>query len=95
MQAICRSGVSSGPESLIRALHGFLADNKQKLSRDEDDLIAGPRSLALERYREERAAMARLVRLEREGELVPRDLVRQSIIKSFGNAPPPSRHRTL
>ncbi len=67
---------------VIRALHDFLADNKHKLARDDDDMLNGPASPALERYREERALMARLQRLEREGELLPRDLVRQSLSKT-------------
>ena len=68
--------------AVVRALHDFLADNKHKLARDDDDLMVGPASPALERYREERAALARLARLEREGELLPRDLVRQSLSKT-------------
>jgi hypothetical protein len=67
--------------TVVRALHDFLADNKVKLARDDDDLMTGPASPALERYREERAALARLVRMERETELLPRDLVRQSLSK--------------
>lgn len=67
---------------VVRALHDFLADNKHKLARDDDDLLSGPNSPALERYREERALLARLMRLEREGELLPRDLVRQSLAKT-------------
>lgn len=58
--------------NLARALHDFLADNAVKLARDEDALLSGPASPALERYREERAALARLDRLERQGRLMPR-----------------------
>ena len=67
---------------VIKALHDFLAENKHKLARDDDDLMSGPNSPALERYREERAAIAKLNRLERERELLPRDLVRQSMSRS-------------
>ena len=67
---------------VARALHNFLAENKHKLARDDDDLMSGPASPALERYREERALMAKIVRLEREGQLLPRDLVRQSMSKT-------------
>lgn len=67
---------------VVRALHDFLADNKHKLARDDDDMLTGPASPALERYREERALLARLQRLEREGELLPRDLVRVSLAKT-------------
>ncbi|MEZ6152365.1 MAG: hypothetical protein R3C09_19875 [Pirellulaceae bacterium] len=45
-------------------------------------MLNGPASPALERYREERALLARLQRLERETELLPRDLVRQSLAKT-------------
>lgn len=75
-------GATVSLPAVVRALHDFLADNKHKLARDEDDLMVGPTSPALERYREERAAMARMMRLEREGELLPRDLVRQSLSKT-------------
>ena len=78
--------------AVIRAMHDFLADNAVKLARNEDDLLAGPGSPALERYREERAAIARLDRLEREGALVSRDEVRTSfgrvaaILRTAGDA---------
>jgi hypothetical protein len=65
--------------SVVRALHDFLADNATKLSRDDDPLMQGSGSPALERYREERAAIARLDRLERESRLIPRDDVRESL----------------
>ena len=75
-------GATVSLPAVVRALHDFLADNKHKLARVDDDLMVGPTSPALERYREERAAMARMMRLEREGELLPRDLVRQSLAKT-------------
>jgi hypothetical protein len=65
--------------SVIRAFHDFLAENAQKLARDEDPLMQGSGSPALERYREERAAMARLDRLEREQKLLPRDVAREAL----------------
>jgi len=65
--------------AVVRALHDFLAENAVKLARDEDPLMQGTGSPALERYREERAAIARLDRLEREGNLIPRDQVRESL----------------
>jgi hypothetical protein len=64
---------------LARALHDFLADNSTKLAQDDDPLLQGGGSPALERYREERAALARLDRLDRERELVPREAVRQAL----------------
>ncbi len=57
---------------VVRALHDFLATNARRLSDDDDLLHASVSSPALERYREERAILAKLDRLEREGELVPR-----------------------
>jgi hypothetical protein len=77
---------------VVRAIHEFFADNAVKLARDDDPLMQGSGSPALERYREERAAMARWDRLEREGVLLPRDQVREalgrwaSIIRAAGDA---------
>lgn len=65
--------------AVVRALHDFLAENAQKLARDDDPLMQGTGSPALERYREERAAMARLDRLEREQNLIPRGEVREAL----------------
>jgi hypothetical protein len=65
--------------NVVRALHDFLADNAVKLARDDDPLMQGVGSPALERYREERALIARLDRLERESRLIPRDQVRESL----------------
>jgi len=63
--------------NVVAKFHDFLADNAQKLARDADDMLAGPASAALERYREERAVLAKLDRLERERSLLPRDQVRE------------------
>jgi hypothetical protein len=66
--------------TLARAVHDFLADNARKLAREDDALLkGGGASPALERYREERAALARLDRLQRERELVPRQEVRVAL----------------
>ncbi len=78
--------------SVVRALHDFLAENAVKLAREDDPLMQGGGSPALERYREERAMLARLDRLEREGSLIPRDEVREAlgrvatILRSAGDA---------
>lgn len=64
--------VISLPE-LARALHDFLAENAVKLARDDDALMSGPASPALERYRAARAALAELELGQREGQLLPRD----------------------
>jgi hypothetical protein len=85
-------GATVNLPAVARALHDFLADNAVKLARDDDPLMQGSGSPALERYREERAAMARLDRLEREGSLVPRGEVREAlgriaaIIRGAGDA---------
>jgi Fe-S cluster biosynthesis and repair protein YggX len=75
-------GATINLPAVVRSLHDFLAENKHKLSRDDDDLMNGAATPALERYREERAAMARLDRLEREGKLVSRDTIRQSLAQA-------------
>lgn len=72
-------GATVSLPAVVRALHDFLADNAQKLAEDDDQLMQGTGSPALERYREERAALARLDRLEREGQLLPRDEVRLAL----------------
>jgi hypothetical protein len=67
--------------AVVRGLHDFLAENALKLAKDDDgdDLLQAPSSPALEAYRVERAALARLDRLEREGQLMPRDEARQAL----------------
>jgi hypothetical protein len=79
--------------NLVRALHDFLAANARKLAEADEDLLnASGSSPALERYREERARLARLDRLEREQLLIPRDEVREglsriaAILRSAGDA---------
>ena len=95
--------------AVVRALHDFLAENATKLARDEDELMQGSVSPALERYREERAAIARLDRLEREGQLLPRDATREmlgriagilrgagdTLQRQFGNAATEILHEAL
>jgi len=56
---------------LARAFYDFLAANARKLSAPDDELMQGGPSPALERYREERATMARLDRQEREQSRCP------------------------
>jgi hypothetical protein len=65
---------------VVRKLHDFLAANAHKLLAD-DALMAGSGSPALEEYRRERAVLARLDRLEREGQLLPRDEVRDALVR--------------
>jgi hypothetical protein len=65
---------------VVKAFHDFLAKNARKLADEDDPLLnSDVASPALERYREERAAMARLDRLEREGQLVARGDVREGL----------------
>jgi hypothetical protein len=77
---------------VVKQIHDFLADNAIKLAKDDDLLMQGSGSPALEDYRRERAAMAKWDRLEREGVLLPRDQVREalgrwaSIIRAAGDA---------
>ena len=68
--------------AVVKALHDFLAENKVRLARDPDEMMLGGPSPAIDLFREEKAKLARLDRLEREGELLPRDTVRQSLAKT-------------
>jgi hypothetical protein len=80
-----RYGIDFGGRTIclpkvVRQLHDFLARNARKLADEDDPLLnSDVASPALERYREERAAMARLDRLEREGQLVARADVREGL----------------
>lgn len=60
--------------AVARALHDFLAKHKHVLAREEQVGEAG----SLEEWRHERMQLARLDRLEREGQLVPREAARQA-----------------
>jgi hypothetical protein len=74
--------IISLPE-LARAFHDFLAANALKLA-GEDPLLTGTSSPALEDYRRERAALAKLERQERERRLLPREEVRQTLARIAG-----------
>ncbi len=64
----------------VRAFHDFLAKHAQKLTQEDDSLLPSAQgSPALERYREERAKLAKLDRLERERKLLPRLEVRRNL----------------
>ena len=78
-----RYGIPFGERTIslpdvVRALHDFFKRNAVKLAVD-DVLLTGESSPALERYREERAALARLDRLERERVLVNRQEIREGL----------------
>lgn len=62
---------------VVAAFHAFLAKNAYKLAATED----GGSSPALEEFRRERAIMARLDRQQREGQLLPRDQVREGMLR--------------
>jgi hypothetical protein len=67
---------------VARALHDFLAKYGPRMLRLEDDMMGSDvSSPALERYREERAALAKLDRLEREGALMPKDEARDALTR--------------
>jgi len=68
--------------AVVRSLHDFLARNALKLARDDEELLPG--SQALERYRQERAELARIERLQRQRRLLPRDQVRQALARIAG-----------
>jgi hypothetical protein len=72
-------GATINLPAVVRALHDFLAENARKLAREDDPLLEGASSPALERYREERAKIARLDRLQREGQLLPRNEVKEAL----------------
>ena len=79
--------------ALVPALHNFLARNKHRLAASVDDpWMQGETSPSLERYRDERAKIARLDRLEREGVLVSREALLEgwnligSIMRQSGEA---------
>ena len=72
-------GAAVNLPAVVRALHDFLAENSHKLAKDDDALMQGAASPALERYRTERAIMARLDRMQRERQLLPRDEVREAL----------------
>lgn len=90
--AIPFGGATVNLPAVVRSFHDFLAENAHKLNKDEDELLQGSGSPALERYREERAALARLDRLEREGQLLSREHTRialsriATILRGAGDA---------
>lgn len=70
--------------AVVLALHEFLAKHARVLAMDKgngegDALLIGPESPALERYRDERAKLAKLDRMERERSLLRRDDVHEAL----------------
>jgi hypothetical protein len=75
-------GATVNLPDVARAFHDFLAENAVRLNQDDALLNGdGASSPALERYREERALLARLDRLEREEQLVSRDEAREGLAR--------------
>jgi hypothetical protein len=72
-------GATIDLSAVVKGVHDFLAENAQKLARDDDVLLQGGSSPALERYREERAELAHLDRLERQRQLLPRNEVKEAL----------------
>lgn len=69
----------------LRAILRWRDERLPAVSASPDDpLLGGPASPALERYREERAALARLERLERERTLIPRAAVHDGLASCAG-----------
>jgi len=73
------AGPTVNLSAVVHAFHDFLAANAVKLAAEDDPLMQGTGSPALERHREEKAALARLDRLERERQLLPRDMAREGL----------------
>jgi hypothetical protein len=79
--------------AVVKALHDFLSTHGARLARaGEAEYRLIESSPALERYREERAKLARIERLEREGSVIPRGMVHEvnarlaSILRRAGEA---------
>lgn len=71
--------------AFVRAFHDFLAANSRILSKaGQEGSGSATKSPALERYREERAKLVRLDRLEREAELLPRAYVQEGLARVAG-----------
>jgi hypothetical protein len=71
-------------EELITAVHDLLAAQGSKLLAEDDEAMQGEVTPALEKWREEKWRLARLDRQEREGLLLPRDVV-HSYLQKFAS----------
>lgn len=60
---------------VLARFHDLIADLGNRAGIDDEDMVAIGSSPALEKYREEKAAIARYQRLQIEARLLPRDLV--------------------
>ncbi len=68
----------------VKWVYDFLAKHAYKLSSEDDPMMGGGNSPALEEYRRERTKLVRLERLEREGVLVHLANIHEEIIASAG-----------
>lgn len=81
-------GDSIDLSAVVLALHEFFAKHARvlalaKRNGEGDAMLVGPESPALERYRDERAKLARLERLEREQTLLSREDVHEGLARIF------------
>ncbi len=64
-------------------LHNFLAKHGRRIfDAGDDPLLAGVDSPALERYRNEKAILAKLERQEKERRLLPRDVIHEALMRT-------------
>ena len=64
-------------------LHNFLAKHGRRIfDAGDDPLLAGVDSPALERYRGEKATLAKLERQEKERRLLPRDAIHEALMRT-------------
>jgi hypothetical protein len=71
-------GASIDLPAVVAALHDFLAKNARRLAGGEHG-AGSTQAQGIERYRRERARLARLERRRREGELIERDKAHEDL----------------
>lgn len=68
---------------LLPAFHAFFAKHGRRiLDCIDDPLLGGGDSPALERYRNEKAILAKLERQEKQRRLLPRDLIHEALMRT-------------
>ena len=74
------SGDSIDLSGVLKWFHSFLAEHGRKLfATSGEDPMSGETSPALELWREEKYKLARISRLEKEGDLIPRELLHETL----------------
>jgi hypothetical protein len=68
-------------QAVLTAFHDLLAKYRDRLVDDDDEAMQGEITPALEKWREEKWKLARLERQEREGLLLPRDVLHDCLQK--------------